>query len=156
MAAGEITELRPDQLEQLRTLLSTNRLPVDDCEEQADIFCGIFEDGELIAAGGLEPAASYALLRSVAVRESDRGRGLAQRITEHLLRRAERERRTAVYLLTETAADYFARLGFQAIERSDVPQAIRRTRQFDSLCPASATCMRLTLPLERTAARDAG
>lgn len=151
MAAGAIVELRADQLAPLQALLNANGLPAGDCAEQADIFCGIFEGDELVAAGGLEPAQQYALLRSVVVRESHRGRGLAQLITQHLLRRAEREQRAAVYLLTETATAYFAGLGFQPVERCAVPPAITRTRQFASLCPQSASCMRIGLPLERTA-----
>ena len=101
--------------------------------------------GDLVAAGGLEPAGRDALLRSVVVRDSHRGRGFAQRITRHLLRRAERERRRAVYLLTETAGDYFARRGFVPVERSAVPEAITRTRQFAALCPQSASCLRMLL-----------
>jgi N-acetylglutamate synthase-like GNAT family acetyltransferase len=146
MADGEIVGLRVADLAQLEALLRANHLPADDCSEQASIFCAMYHAGELIAAGGLEPAGECALLRSVVVRADHRGKGLARAITEHLLRRAEAGGRVAVYLLTETAAGYFTRLGFTAIARSKVPLPITRTRQFSSLCPDSASCLCLPLP----------
>jgi len=141
-----IVGLRPADLAQLESLLRAYHLPCEDCAEQPQIFCGIFEGDELIAAGGLEPAAEYALLRSIIVQERYRARGLARSITDQLLRQAESEGRAAVYLLTETAEDYFARQGFERVAREQVPAAITRTRQFSSLCPDSASCMRMILP----------
>jgi amino-acid N-acetyltransferase len=145
MAAGAIVELRRGQLAALRALLRENGLPDEDCDDPSLYLCAVFEDGELVAAGGLEPAAPYALLRSVAVRRDRRGQGLARRISSHLLQRAGRDGLDAVYLLTETARDYFAGLGFEAVERADVPAPIAATRQFAALCPQSASCMRLDL-----------
>lgn len=141
-----IVNLRPQDLSRLEALLLDNQLPADDCRAQASIFCALYAGDELIAAGGLEAAGEYALLRSIVVREGYRGRGFAQALSEHLLRCAEDEGRAAVYLLTETAAEYFSRLGFTSVERAAVPPAIARTRQFSSLCPDSAHCMCLTLP----------
>ncbi len=85
MPLGSIIRLHSEHLKQLETLLSGNGLPADDCAEQADIFYGIFDHGELIAGGGLEPAGDYSLLRSVVVKPSYRGSGLARAISEHLL-----------------------------------------------------------------------
>lgn len=152
MTTAGIVELTRSDLAQLKALLRAQRLPDDDCGEAGRYFCGIFDGGELIAAGGLETAAPYALLRSVAVQPAYRARGLARRITDHLLARASREGRLAVYLLTETAEKYFASLGFDTVERSDVPAEIRRTQQFSTLCPQSASCMRRLLPPGRATA----
>lgn len=146
MPGADVVTLRFADLAQLEALLRANHLPADDCGEQASIFCAIYQDDELIAAGGLEPAGEYALLRSIVVRADHRGKGLARTITEYLLGRAEAEGRAAVYLLTETAADYFARLGFTDVARAGVPPAIIRTRQFASLCPDSASCLFQPLP----------
>ncbi|MCP4471469.1 MAG: GNAT family N-acetyltransferase [Gammaproteobacteria bacterium] len=146
MPVGPIVGLRPADLAQLESLLGAHHLPYEDCAEQVQIFCGVFDGGELIAAGGLEPAAEYALLRSIVVQERYRARGLARSISEWLRRQAEAEGRVAIYLLTETAEDYFAKQGFEKVARDAVPAAIMRTRQFSSLCPDSASCMRMTLP----------
>lgn len=141
MSSGSIVQLHSEHLKQLEFLLSSNGLPADDCAEQVDIFCGIFNHGELIAGGGLEPAGGYALLRSIVVKPSFRGRGLARAISEYLLEQARSQGRASVYLLTENAEKYFEDLGFVRVARSQVPQTIRLTRQFSSLCPDSASCL---------------
>ncbi len=46
-----------------------------------------------------------------------------------------------VYLLTETAADFFPRFGFQPIARSAVDPAVQTSIEFTSACPASAVAM---------------
>lgn len=145
MPVGSVARLQAGDITQLEALLRANRLPSDDCVEQARHFCGIFDGDKLIAAGGLEPAANNALLRSVVVDEACRGRGLARKICEHLLTRARLEGRVAVYLLTENAASYFEKIGFKRVARDVVPAAITQTRQFASLCPDSAACLVLNL-----------
>lgn len=146
MHASPIVRLYPANLAQLEDLLSRNHLPAQDCAEQAQNFYGIFDGDMLIAAGGLEPAADYALLRSVVVMEQYRSSGLARKITDYLIDLAESEGRLAVYLLTETAAPYFQRLGFTPLSRAEVPVAITQTRQFSTLCPDSASCLVMQLP----------
>ena len=145
MPIGSIVWLRPEHLNQLEALLNSNGLPGEDCAEQGDIFCGIFDHDELIAAGGLETADNYSLLRSIVVKPRYRGRGLARAIAEFLLERARLQGRAAVYLLTESAAEYFENLGFCHVTRTQVPDAIASTRQFSSLCPDSASCLMTTL-----------
>ena len=140
-----IVTLRRADLAQLEALLQDNHLPAEDCVEQAQHYCASYAGDELIAAGAIEPVSQYGLLRSVVVREDYRGRGLARRITTHLLNQARDEGRVAIYLLTETAQSYFADLGFVPMARADVPEAVSLTRQFVSLCPDSAICMYLLL-----------
>jgi amino-acid N-acetyltransferase len=127
-------------------LLRDNNLPAEDCAAQAQNFFGIFDGDELIAAGGLEPAADYVLLRSVVVKKQYRASGLARSISEYLISLAEAEGRQAVYLLTETAGSYFQKLGFAPMSRADVPVAIAQTRQFSALCPDSASCLVMPIP----------
>lgn len=141
-----IARLQPEQLPRLVDLLDSNGLPSQDCAERSDIFYGIIDRGRLIAAGGLEPAAEFALLRSLVVHPRYRGRGLARLMTEFLIAQAQAQGSQAIYLLTETAADYFEHLGFCRVSRDRVPAAIMRTRQFASLCPDSASCLLMRLP----------
>jgi len=47
-----------------------------------------------------------------------------------------------LFLLTTTAADYFSARGFDPVDRSSAPEAIRRTREFAEICPGSAAFMR--------------
>lgn len=136
-----ITEIEAADLAQLQTLLRDNGLPDDDCAEQAGHFVGIYQDRRLIAAGGLQPADEYGLLRSLVVDPAFRARGLGGRICDFLLQRGATQRLRALYLLTENSQAYFASRGFTEIPRAQVPPAVAATRQFDALCPQSATCM---------------
>ncbi len=145
MPVGSVTRLRSGDLARLENLLRSHHLPTEDCAEQTHIFYGIFDQDDLVAAGGLEPAANYALLRSVVVQERYRNLGLARAVSEFLINQARSEGRKAVYLLTETAETYFEKLGFSRLDRAQVPLEIRQTRQFASLCPDTASCMVMSL-----------
>ena len=140
-----ITRLRRDDLPALEAMLRAEGLPADDCAEQLDHFHAIYAGERLVAAGALEPAGDAALLRSIVVAPESRGRGLGADLTRLLLARARDDGYRAVYLLTETAADYFTGFGFVAAARDAVPPAVAATRQFAGLCPASATCLVLRL-----------
>ena len=146
MFSAEIVDLQQHDLAQFEALLRLNHLPTEDCVEQAANFCAIYDGDELIATGGLEPtSARFGLLRSIVVQDKHRGKGLARKMTMHLLQQAKIDGRVAVFLLTETATDYFATVGFQSVARDAVPEEITLTRQFSSLCPDSASCMCLRL-----------
>ena len=145
MPVGSITRLRSSDLARLENLLRSNQLPTEDCAEQTHNFYGIFDKDDLVAAGGLEPAANYALLRSLVVQERYRDRGLARVMSEFLINQAHSEGKKAVYLLTETAERYFEKLGFCRLDRAKVPLEIMQTRQFTSLCPDTANCMVIKL-----------
>lgn len=149
MPLGSIVRLRAGDLAQLENLLLGNNLPAEDCADQAQNFYGIYDGNDLIAAGGLEPAADAALLRSVVVHGQYRGLGLGKRITDFLIRLADSEGRESIYLLTETAEAYFENLGFKRIDRVEVPPAILNTRQFASLCPDTASCLQMKLATPR-------
>jgi N-acetylglutamate synthase-like GNAT family acetyltransferase len=47
----------------------------------------------------------------------------------------------AIYLLTASDAKFFGRLGYGPCARSDVPEAIRGSRQFAELCAPTAAAM---------------
>jgi amino-acid N-acetyltransferase len=46
-----------------------------------------------------------------------------------------------LYLLTNTAEGFFSKIGFNKVERDNVPDSIRATKEFQSLCPSTAACM---------------
>jgi amino-acid N-acetyltransferase len=48
---------------------------------------------------------------------------------------------TNVYLLTETTSTFFSKLGFLQVPRSDVPENIKRSIEFTTLCPDTDTVM---------------
>jgi amino-acid N-acetyltransferase len=48
-------------------------------------------------------------------------------------------------LLTQTAEPFFARLGYSVVDRVYVPDEVKASAEFRSLCPAAATCMTKSL-----------
>ncbi len=124
----------------LATLLSTAGLGIDDLASGS--FLGIVDgEGHLLACGGLERRGDAVLIRSVAVDPRQRRNGLGATITFKLLAEARNAGAQAAYLLTASAPGFFARLGFQPVERSRVPAPILATGQFSGQACASAQPM---------------
>src|SRR5215469_5136446 len=107
-----------EELGAIRALLESAGLPTSDLESARPEFAVLREDGQVVAAGALQRFGSSALLRSVVVAEDRRGSGLGQMIVCELERLACAAQITELILLTETAAEFFARQGYRAIERT--------------------------------------
>jgi amino-acid N-acetyltransferase len=129
-------------LNQVIDLLHSSGLPYKDITIDKSLMIGYRDgNGSLIGSGGLEFYGSYALLRSVAVRKDFQGKSFGKAIIHDLLHRAKAKGITKVYLLTETAHDYFNRIGFLDVDRNEVPQEIRLSSEFSNVCPVTAACM---------------
>lgn len=74
-----------------------------------------------------------------------RGEGYNSAICEAVETEARDAPPGALYLLTTTAAEFFRARGYEEISRSDAPETIRQTSEFDELCPATATCLTKSL-----------
>ncbi|WP_339524553.1 arsenic resistance N-acetyltransferase ArsN2 [Pseudomonas sp. EA_35y_Pfl2_R111] len=90
---------------------------------------------------GLQPYGDVALLRSLVVSPTTRGKGYGGALVAEIEAYAQQLGVRELYLLTNTAEAFFGRRGYSSVERADVPEAIRQTAEFSSLCPASAVCM---------------
>jgi amino-acid N-acetyltransferase len=128
-------------LSDLFNLLRINNLPYEDIKLENNHFVNFYRDGNLIGSGGLEFYPPSALLRSLAVVENQRGKSIGKKIVQDLLERAKQRSITKVYLLTETAHDFFVQRGFVDIQRDQVPEEIKLSSEFRSVCPVSAACM---------------
>ena len=125
----------------IEELLRGSRLPTTDLADSRPEFLVACEGPEIIGVGGLEIHGDVGLLRSVVVVDRLRGHGIG-RILVDAVEASARDRGVAsLLLLTETAADFFGRLGYSEIARDDVPQGIRNCAEFRQLCPQSARCM---------------
>lgn len=60
-----------------------------------------------------------------------------------------------LYALTTTAETFASAQGFVRIPRAEVPGAIGSLPQFRSLCPMTAVCMRLLVPIGSTKGQPA-
>lgn len=138
---AELRAAAEEDLAVVRRLLEQARLPTSDLATSKPKFTVLWDDGRIVGAGALEPFGSAALMRSVVVAGDRRGAGLGGIMVQELEKVARAARIGRLILLTQTAAEFFARHGYRIIERSDVPQDVQESAEFRSLCPASATCM---------------
>lgn len=143
-AATESVELRAAtsaDLGQIERLLTASSLPLDGVKEALHAFVVAEEGGRIVGVAGLEVCSDNALLRSVAVADEWRSRGLGRALVSRVISDAEARGIRALYLLTTTADRYFPSFGFRTIARDAVPEDIRATEEFQGACPASATVM---------------
>lgn len=90
---------------------------------------------------GLELFGNVALLRSLVVAPDRRGTGEGAALLRHAEDHARAQGIGTLYLLTTTAESFFARHGYQRAPRDSAPAAIRATREFAGICPASSAFM---------------
>ena len=126
-------------------LLSAAKLPVDDLPAVLDNFIVAINNGEVAGIAGLELYGNYGLLRSVVVDKNQRGKGIAAKLLNRIEAIAINNGLEEIYLLTETAADYFNNKGYEHIARMDIPEEIKESSQFRHVCPESAIAMKKTL-----------
>jgi len=123
-------------------LLQEAGLPTADLASAAGLHMWVLLDNEsLIGVIGMERFGARALLRSLAVAPGYRQRGMGHQLVARLEREAEADGVEQLVLLTETAEKFFRAIGFEVIERRHVPEEIKQSAEFRSLCPASAVCM---------------
>ena len=123
------------------SLLTASGLPTEGLVDHLASALVARDGASVVACAAVELYGDAALLRSVAVRDGARGRGLGERIARAVLEMARQRGVRAVYLLTTTAGEYFARLGFKSVARDAVPAAVRSSPEFTRLCPDSAQVM---------------
>lgn len=123
-------------------LLVAAELPTAGLESQFPAQYVVAEaGGQLVAVAGLEVYGTSGLLRSVAVDTRFRCRGIGRRLVNELLDAASAAGVNRVYLLTLTARDYFERMGFAVLERTQAPLEIQRSEEYAGVCPASSAFM---------------
>ena len=132
-------------------LLEEVELPPDGIEDHLEDFFIIRHPEAvagpefLIGSVGIEAYGESALLRSLAVHPDYQKRGVGRALITDGLKFARRNGMKTLYLLTDTARDYLVSLGFQETSRDTVPQKIRDTIEFSSLCPSTSTCLSMSL-----------
>lgn len=132
-------------LPSILALLDQNDLPEDDLIDHLETSLVARVDGNVIGNIALEVYGDAALLRSAVVDQVMRWQGVGHRLIETVLALAQQNGVTHVYLLTETASEFFPRFGFRAVNRSEIPAAVKQSVEFTSICPDSALAMMVKL-----------
>lgn len=131
--------------DQIINLLQSEKLPSQDLPYALDNFFVVTHGDMAIAAIGLEQYHNCGLLRSMVVKKEFRNRNIASRLVAELEIQALMLGVECLYLLTETASVYFERKGYEKISREQVPELIKASSEFSSVCPVSAIIMKKSI-----------
>lgn len=127
---------------QVTALLAAEKLPTSDLPDTLENFLVAIEDAEIIGVAGLEIYGNYGVLRSLAVSGEHRCKGIAGKLLTRIEVLAALKALKEMYLLTETAPDYFEGNGYGKITRADVPAEVQQSSEFSHVCPVSAIVMK--------------
>jgi len=144
--ALEITQSSESDLAILKSWLAAAGLPLEDLSatHMRNFLLATVGD-TAVGMIGLELYNDIGLLRSLVVEPSSRRQGAGRALVAALERKATSAGVRELWLLTIDADDYFARLGFETMDRDAAPATIQETDEFSSLCPGDAVLMRKKL-----------
>ena len=132
----------------INVLLQTATLPPDGIEPHLENFLvvrypeAVAGPEFLVGTVGLEIYGKSALLRSLAVHPDFQGIGLGTRLFDGIIEVARRKGITHLFLLTDTAENYFKKRGFVLVKRDKVPDDMKQSIEFATLCTSSPSMVR--------------
>jgi amino-acid N-acetyltransferase len=139
-----INEVNQNGFSEALALIKKNGVPTEDISTSTKLF-SLIEANEIVGTAGIEFYNKVALLRSLAVAETYRSKGIGGKLVEHIEKFAKQNAVKELILLTTTASDYFSKRAYQTIERRNVPEEIKKSSEFSSTCPSSAVIMKKVL-----------
>ena len=122
----------------IERLLTANGLPLDGLDIALPTAVVARGEGGVVGCAAFEPYGSVGLLRSICVAAPLRGTGLGRKLvgaTEHL---AAAVGISELFLLTDTAEEWFTGLGYVPAARTSVPALLMASPEFTRACPDSA------------------
>jgi len=130
-----------EDVESILTLLKTNNLPVSDLGTGLRMFFVALYDGKTVGCVAVEMYGRTGLLRSLAVNNDFRGKGIGQKLVAEAEDWSRDNGLKTLYLLTTTAAGFFPKLNWHNTDRASVPENVALSSEFASVCPTTAVCM---------------
>ena len=147
---GTVNISRLNNREVLCAILTDAKLPADDVAENLNAsFYQCRSGSEIAAVIGMEVYGDVGLLRSLCVLPAFQGARLGTAMVTFVEAKAKAEGVSSLYLLTTNAVEYFNKLSYAEIDRASVPEVVKQTTQFSSICPSDAACMVKYLSLKR-------
>lgn len=124
-----------------RSIVADAGLPLDGLGDvDTDLFVAR-QDDTPIGVAALEHHGPHGLLRSVAVVEGHRGRGIGSMLVAAAEAHARDTGVDGVFLLTDTAAAFFAERGYEVIARDAAPAAVMGSVEWAVACGETAVPM---------------
>jgi len=146
----------PSDMPAVEALLSAAGLPLDGASEAFGLGVVAREDGGIVAAAAIERFGASGLLRSVVVAPGRRGTGQGRALVAVAEGLAREAGINELYLLTETAVDWFPRLGYEVVDRATAAAAVGESVEFTTVCRDSGVPMRRSLASRQPASREPG
>jgi amino-acid N-acetyltransferase len=135
----------PADVPAVEALLASAGLPLEGAREALDLGV-VGRDGDrVVAAAAVERFGAAGLLRSVVVEPAVRGTGLGRQIVAAAEAVARDAGIVELYLLTETAIDWFPQLGYTAVPRERAAAAVGESVEFTTVCRDTGVPMRKAL-----------
>ncbi len=98
--------------------------------------------GSIVGCAGWESHPPFALVRSVAITESARERGVGSLLMQTLLDQLTQSHYEEIFLVTLEADSFFSRFGFNPTTRDNLPEEIGKSPEFNLHCCESGKWMR--------------
>jgi len=140
-----VERAEPADIERVEALLTAASLPLEGAREALALGVVGREGGNVVGAAAIERFGAAGLLRSVVVAEAARGTGLGHAIVAAAEDLARAEGLSELYLLTETATDWFPRLGYEVVDRAAAASVVGASIEFTTVCRDTGVPMRKRL-----------
>ncbi len=125
-------------------LLKKNNLPTEDIHPGTQLFV-IEENDSVIGTVAVEYDFNVALLRSLSVSDGKRNSGIGEFLVRFVENYVQKQGVHSIYLLTTTAEKFFLKKGYKKIDRINVPDFVKNTKEYSLLCSSSSALMKKKL-----------
>lgn len=141
----EVNHIELNDRKALRSLLEIENLCFNDISNVGVYIFEVRLKQHIIGYFGYEIFGNTALFRSMVIIPEYRKKGYGILMWNEALKKMRVEKIAIVYLLTNSAAPFFKRLGFEEVARSSAPPDIASTSEFIEFCPSDSVCMKINL-----------
>jgi len=140
-----VERAQPEDVPAVEALLVAAGLPLEGAAEAFEHGVVVRDGAEVLAAAAVERYGEAGLLRSVVVAPDRRGAGLGRDVVTAAEALSLVEGLRELYLLTETASDWFPRLGYEVVDRELARAAVGASIEFTMACATTGVPMRRSL-----------
>ena len=135
-----VTKAESTDLKEVEELLLKVKLPIEGVKDNFSNFLIAQKENMIIGVSGIEIYEEVGLLRSVAIKPSSQKQGIGQLMVSKIEEFAVKTGIRKLYLLTDTAEQFFLKLNYQKIPRDRTDSRIKKSIEFTTIC-TSATVM---------------
>jgi N-acetylglutamate synthase-like GNAT family acetyltransferase len=129
--AGELVIEQTRDLERVRAMLARAGMTTDGIDWPAACYIVAYLGDEAVGVIGVESKLDAALLRSLYVNESMRGRGIGAALVTAARKAAHTRGARHLYLFTRDAGEFFERLAFEPTDTASVMSALAGAPQVE-------------------------